>query len=117
MVGPETKLGSKDLSSGERRLVGLASLLRTDASLWLLDEPTAGMPAERAVDLVHALLGAAAGRTLVMATTVPLAPASFDRVLELRRGELLFDGPPDEWTGAGPMAPGGRIDIFAGNER
>ena len=92
-------------------------MLRTDASMWLLDEPTAGMPSDRAADLVHGLLAAAAGRTLVVAATVPPAPASFDRVLELRRGELFFDGPPDEWTGAGLTAPGGRIDIFAGDER
>ena len=115
--GPDTKLGSKDLSPGERRLVGLASLLRADASLWLVDEPTAGMRDDRAAELLDGLLVAAAGRTLVVAATVPPAPASFDRVLELRGGELLFDGPPDEWTGAGPMAPRGRVDIFAGNQR
>jgi len=57
------------LSAGQRRRCTLASLVATDAELWLLDEPHAGLDPEGR-DLVDQLVAeaAAAGRTVLLAS-------------------------------------------------
>ncbi|MDI3509098.1 MAG: type transport system ATP-binding protein [Clostridiales bacterium] len=81
-----------NLSPGQRRRFLVAQSLLTDPSLWLLDEPTAGLaPEER-----QAVLGAIASRpkcTTVIATHIlEDAAAIADRVLIMRSGHIIWNG-------------------------
>ncbi|GAA3119596.1 amino acid ABC transporter ATP-binding protein [Planomonospora alba] len=82
------------LSGGERQRVALARALLTRPRLILADECTSGLdPVRAAVALDHLKHS---GATL-LATTHDLSVArSFDRVVALRDGKIVFDGkPPD----------------------
>jgi energy-coupling factor transport system ATP-binding protein len=71
----------RDLSSGERERLGLASVLVTDPDLLVLDEPTRGMDPERKLDLAALLRSQAEIRaTLVVTHDVVFAADVADRV-------------------------------------
>ncbi|MBW6401620.1 thiol reductant ABC exporter subunit CydD [Roseomonas sp. HJA6] len=72
------------LSGGEALRLGLArAIVAPEATLILADEPTAHLDADTAADVIHALLAAAEGRTLVVATHDPVLAAHMDRVVQL----------------------------------
>jgi energy-coupling factor transporter ATP-binding protein EcfA2 len=73
----------RDLSSGERERLGLASVLVTEPDVLVLDEPTRGMDPERKLELA-ALLRADAGRraTLVVTHDPLFAADAADRVVD-----------------------------------
>ena len=81
----------RDLSSGERERLALASVLVTDPDLLVLDEPTRGVDPERKRELATLLRAHAAGRaTLVVTHDRPFAGAVADRVVELRTENVSF---------------------------
>ncbi|HXG26013.1 MAG TPA: ATP-binding cassette domain-containing protein, partial [Candidatus Binatia bacterium] len=96
-----------DLDHAARKLAALAGVLAMDPGLYLLDEPTTGQDRPglaRAQATIAALR--AAGRTIVAIThDLDLARRSFDRVVELRAGEVVADGPPG--AAASKSAPQG----------
>jgi ABC-type multidrug transport system fused ATPase/permease subunit len=102
--GEETRLGSRDLSPGERQLVVLGQTLKGDATLRLVDEPLAGLGDEQARVALVALLNASRGATLVVAMSRPIEADHFDRVIELQQGKVAYDGSPDAWS---PMSAAG----------
>ena len=61
------------LSAGQKRRLALARLVTSDASLWLLDEPTLGLDTA-SVERFGGMLAAhrAAGGVVVAATHLPL---------------------------------------------
>jgi len=89
------------LSGGQRQRVALARLLRQDPLLLLADEPLASLDPRLAAELL-ALLQRQAGapRALLMSLHRPDLLAGFDRVLGLRQGRLVFDGPARTLDGA-----------------
>jgi energy-coupling factor transport system ATP-binding protein len=93
----------RDLSSGERERLALASVLVTDPDLLVLDEPTRGVDPERKRELV-ALLRAAASRraTLVVTHDDRFAAAVADRILTRGHdpGNGLLQAPSDAREGA-----------------
>ncbi|WP_374659166.1 ABC transporter ATP-binding protein [Inhella sp.] len=84
-----------ELSGGERQRVLLARVLATEAPLLLLDEPTTHLDAPHQVALARLFRDLAREGRGVVTVLHDLAIALHaDRVLVMRQGRLLADGPP-----------------------
>ncbi len=85
-----------DLGYSRRKLLALASVLAMGTPIVVLDEPTTGQDA-RGVARIQAIVGevAARGRTVVAIThDMRFAAESFERVVVMRAGRVVLDGPP-----------------------
>jgi energy-coupling factor transport system ATP-binding protein len=81
----------RDLSSGERERLALASVLVTDPDLLVLDEPTRGVDPERKEELAGLLRAQAAGRaTLVVTHDLIFAAEVADRMVSLGLEERVY---------------------------
>lgn len=92
--------GGLGLSGGQARRLALARLFLRPTRLWLLDEPTEGLDAATARDVLARLAEQAHDRTLVLATHIQREAALADRIVvlaagavagDLRRGTPAFD--------------------------
>lgn len=84
-----------DLPSTQRKLVAMASVLAMDTPIVVLDEPTMGQDAA-AVERIGRIVARLAeqGKTVIAIThDVDFAAGHFDRLIALRRGRVLLDGP------------------------
>jgi energy-coupling factor transporter ATP-binding protein EcfA2 len=84
-----------DLPPAHRKLVALAGVLALEPSLFVLDEPTAGLD-RRCRERVAAAMAAASGRgaaLLVITHDLGFAAETLDRALVLEAGRLVSDGP------------------------
>ncbi len=83
------------LGKGERQRLAVASVLALRPRLLILDEPTTGLDyreQRRMMKLVSELN--AAGIAIAMITHTPWLVAAYaHRVILMRRGRILFDGP------------------------
>jgi len=80
----------RDLSSGERERLGLASVLVTDPDLLVLDEPTRGVDPERKLALATLLRAQAHGRaTLVVTHDHSFAADVADRLVSIEASREL----------------------------
>jgi energy-coupling factor transport system ATP-binding protein len=87
-----------DLDLSRRKLVALAGILAMDPAVLVLDEPTTGQDAD-GVERVAAIVAAfqAAGRSIVAIThDMEFAAGNFGRIVVMRAGEIVADGPPAE---------------------
>jgi energy-coupling factor transport system ATP-binding protein len=85
-----------DLGFSRRKLLALASILAMQTPVVVLDEPTTGQDA-RGVARVEAIVAdlGAAGRTVVaISHDMRFVAESFDRVVVMRDGAVILDGPP-----------------------
>ena len=83
------------LGYGMRRLVALAGVLALETQLLVLDEPTVGLD-RRAADRVLAVVHerqAKGGAVLVITHDLALVAAHATRVVVLREGKVVADGP------------------------
>jgi energy-coupling factor transport system ATP-binding protein len=86
-----------DLDLSRRKLVALAGVLAMNPAVLVLDEPTTGQDAD-GIERVGAVIAAmrSAGRTVVAIThDMEFAAASFERIIVMRDGVVVADGPPD----------------------
>ena len=91
------------LSGGERQRVAVARVVAQQASIILADEPVSSLDPAWAQDVLN-LIGTIQSRhdaTLVMSLHQPeLARYFAHRIIGLRQGRILFDGPPTDLTKA-----------------
>ncbi|MHB1929907.1 MAG: ABC transporter ATP-binding protein [Acidimicrobiales bacterium] len=85
-------------SGGEQQRLRFAMALLPDPALLVLDEPTQGMDVEGRRDFWHAIRhDADSGRTILFATHyLEEADAYADRIVMIRRGEVVADGTASE---------------------
>jgi thiol reductant ABC exporter CydC subunit len=83
--GWDTQVGEagRELSGGQRQRIALARALLTDAPVLVLDEPTAHLDPATAGELVRDVLGAAAGRSVLLVTHRPEGLELVDEVVAL----------------------------------
>lgn len=86
-----------DLGASDRRLVAFGSVLAMDPAVLVLDEPTTGQDAAGTARVGAIVDGfATAGRTVVAIThDMELAARHFRRIVVLREGRVVADGPPE----------------------
>jgi len=87
-----------ELSGGERQMVSLARALAQEPDCLLLDEPSAALDLKHRASLVRTLARLRESRGLaavVVTHDLHLMDPLFDRVLALRSGEVIADGPPE----------------------
>jgi thiol reductant ABC exporter CydD subunit len=84
-LGLDTVLGEggAGLSAGERQRVALARAFLRDASLLLLDEPTAGLDGQTESEVIESVRRMSEDRTVVLVAHRPALLAVADRVVEL----------------------------------
>ena len=87
-----------DLGYSRRKLLALASVLAMGTPIVVLDEPTTGQDARGMARIQRVVADlAAAGRTvLAISHDMRFVAESFERVLVLREGRLIFDGAPHQ---------------------
>ncbi|MDF0751521.1 ABC transporter ATP-binding protein [Marinobacter sp. 71-i] len=86
------------LSGGQRQRCWIAMVLAQETELLLLDEPTTFLDLKVQVDLLELLVSLAhqKGRTLlVVLHDLNLAAAYADRLVMMKAGRILHDGPPE----------------------
>lgn len=102
-VGLSGKAGQRtdQLSGGERQRVAVARALMQGGTLLLADEPVASLDPLHAGEILSLLqsLQRQRGLTVLMNSHhVEQALAYSDRILGLRKGEIVFDGPASQVT-------------------
>jgi ATP-binding cassette subfamily C protein CydC len=88
--GLDTVVGEagRTLSAGQARRLCLARTLLSDAAVLVFDEPTSGLDRDTETALLDELPQLTRGRTAIVITHADV-PQSFDRVLELRAGQVF----------------------------
>lgn len=79
VIGP----GGRQLSTGQRRRIGLARALLTDAPVLLLDEPTEGLDEATETALLQNIRPLLSGRTVVITTHRPAVLAMADQRIDV----------------------------------
>ncbi|OGV51448.1 MAG: macrolide ABC transporter ATP-binding protein [Lentisphaerae bacterium GWF2_52_8] len=94
-LGHRLKHRPTELSGGECQRIAVARALSTTPSFLLADEPTGNLDAKTSAEIMklfHELH--AKGVTIIMVTHNPEYEKVFERVVHMRDGKVLSDGPP-----------------------
>ncbi len=89
------------LSGGQQQRVAIARVLVQQAKVILADEPVASLDPETSIEVLKLLVSSARSReaTLILNLhQVDLAMQFADRIVGIRKGQVLFDGKPSDWT-------------------
>lgn len=89
------------LSGGQRQRVGIARALVQDPDILLVDEPTASLDPKTSRQIMRLIREVCAERNLAAIVNihdVSLAQMFVQRIVGLRLGRVVFDGPPEGLT-------------------
>jgi phosphonate transport system ATP-binding protein len=92
-----------ELSGGQRQRVGICRALIQNPDLLLVDEPTASLDPKTSRQIMRLIKELCAERKLsaiINIHDVMLAQMFAERIVGLRLGEIVYDGPPDKLTPA-----------------
>lgn len=98
----DTRIGTtshKGCSGGEKRRTSIGVQLLSNPSMLFCDEPTTGLDATSAFQIIRTLKRLAQdGRTVIVSIHAPRSEiwSLFDNVILLARGSALYSGPVDE---------------------
>lgn len=99
------KVSSRRLSRNESRLLSLAGIVVSSQDpMWILDNPLGGVRGDAARRRLKVILRKGKGRTIVMALPHVTKANAFDRIIEMKRGKICFDGTPEEWKAKNELA-------------
>lgn len=102
----------KDLSGGEARRVRVATELVAAPRLLILDEPASGLDRTREMALMRLLRSLARRGCTVILVTHGIGHLNYaDRVWILNKGQLCFDGDPEELRQHAPENDLSRVDF------
>ena len=90
-----------ELSGGQRQRVGICRALIQNPELLLVDEPTASLDPKTSRQIMRLIKELCAERKLsaiINIHDVMLAQMFAERIVGLRFGEIVYDGPPDQLT-------------------
>src|SRR5439155_1145548 len=95
--GLDTRVGDRGvkLSGGQRQRIAIARAFLKDAPILLLDEATAALDSESEEAIREALGRLMRGRTVIAIAHRLATLRNFDRVVVLKAGKIVEDGPPD----------------------
>jgi len=95
--GIRTVVGERGLklSGGQRQRIAIARAFLKDAPLLLLDEATSALDTESEETIREALGRLMRGRTVIAIAHRLSTVRNFDRIVVLRLGKVIEDGPPD----------------------
>jgi ATP-binding cassette subfamily B protein len=105
--GYRTIVGEKGvrLSGGQRQRLGIARAFVKDAPILILDEATSALDSESEQEIQSALASLMQGRTVLAIAHRLSTLAAFDRIIVLKHGKIIEDGPPDVLrANGGPFA-------------
>jgi ATP-binding cassette, subfamily B, bacterial len=91
--------GGRGVSMGQRQLVAMARVLLQDPSILILDEATASVDPLTEAQIQEGLEVVLQGRTAIVIAHRLSTIRSVDRILVLRRGEVIEDGSHQELLG------------------
>jgi ATP-binding cassette, subfamily B, bacterial len=103
--GLATMVGDRGvkLSGGQRQRIAIARAFLKDSPILLLDEATAALDSESEEAIREALGRLMRGRTVIAIAHRLATLRNFDRVVVLKGGKIIEDGPPDRlMQGQGP---------------
>ena len=80
------------LSGGQRQRLAIARALCRDAPILILDEPTAALDAESEARLMELVVGASAGRTILMIAHRLSTVRWADRIVVMEGGRIVEEG-------------------------
>jgi phosphonate transport system ATP-binding protein len=90
-----------ELSGGQRQRVGICRALIQNPELLLVDEPTASLDPKTSRQIMRLIRELCSERKLsaiINIHDVMLAQMFAERIVGLRLGEIVYDGPPDKLT-------------------
>ena len=101
--GLDTQVGERGvkLSGGQRQRIAIARAMLTDAPILVLDEATSALDSESEKLIQDALSQLMRGRTAIVVAHRLSTVAELDRIVVIRDGEIVEDGPHAELVEAG----------------